>query len=182
MQFVPDPQEGSRITDATSRTKRDAPGPVKGDITGSSLGHILQMIFGKLLSKSSATKHGLLEELEDTILMVEGISSDIVSDIATNIIRYPLIKYTHEACATYGIPLGRDVDSGPLWDPRLEHGSINTLNSLSLVTSVCYSCRKSLFGSGWTMTRMSTTGTTFLSTFEMQRLPQGLNWWVLPVV
>lgn len=38
------------------------------------------------LSQSEAAKSGLLEDLEDTVLMIEGISVDIVSDIATNII------------------------------------------------------------------------------------------------
>ena len=73
------------------------------------------------LSKSEAAKSGLLEDLEDTILMVEGVDVDIVSDITTNIIREPLIKYTQDACAFYEIPCAGEVDSGPLWDPtRLE--------------------------------------------------------------
>ena len=93
------------------------PGLSRGTSRGRALGEHSAYDLWEALSKSEATKHGLLEDLEDTILMVEGISSDIVSDIATNIIRYPLIRYTHEACATYGIPLGGDVDSGPLWDP-----------------------------------------------------------------
>lgn len=70
------------------------------------------------LSRSEAVRSGLLEDLEDTILMVEGISTDIVSDIATNIIRGPLIQYTHEVCDTYSIPLTPDVDSGPTWDAQ----------------------------------------------------------------
>lgn len=71
----------------------------------------------KALSTSEATKSGLLEDLEDTVLLVEGISSDIISDITTNIIRQPLIHYTAVACEWYGIPLTPDVDSGPMWDP-----------------------------------------------------------------
>jgi hypothetical protein len=62
------------------------------------------------LSKSEAVKTGLLEDLDDTILMVEGISSDIVSDIATNVIREPLIRYTKQVCETYGIPLINDEE------------------------------------------------------------------------
>jgi len=69
------------------------------------------------LSKSEAVKSGLLEDLEDTILMVEGIDVDIVSDITTNIIREPLIRYTQDACEYYNIPYDSEVDSGPLWDP-----------------------------------------------------------------
>ena len=70
------------------------------------------------LSRSQAAQSGLLEDLEDTILMVPGISSDIVSDIATNIILQPFIEYTNEVAKYYGIPLEEEVDSGPLWDPK----------------------------------------------------------------
>ncbi len=45
------------------------------------------------MSRSEAAKSGLLEDLEDTVLMIEGISVDIVSDMATNIVRGPLIRY-----------------------------------------------------------------------------------------
>lgn len=70
------------------------------------------------LSKSEAVKSGLLEDLEDTILMVEGIASDIISDITTNIIREPLIRYTQDMSIYYDFPLIEDVNSGPLWDPQ----------------------------------------------------------------
>lgn len=70
------------------------------------------------LSTSEAAKSGLLEDLEDTVLLVDGISTDIISDITTNIIRQPLIRYTQLACKWYGIPLTPDVDSGPMWDPN----------------------------------------------------------------
>ncbi|HRF00488.1 MAG TPA: hypothetical protein PLI18_08220, partial [Pirellulaceae bacterium] len=66
---------------------------------------------------SEAAESGLLEDLEDTVQLVDGISTDIISDITTNIIRQPLIHYTQTACNWYGIPLTPDVDSGPMWDP-----------------------------------------------------------------
>jgi len=72
-------------------------------------------IWGALRESRAATS-GLLEDLEDTVLMVKGISVDIVSDIATNIIREPLIQYTEEMCAWYGLPTEKGIDSGPLWD------------------------------------------------------------------
>ena len=72
------------------------------------------------LRKSEAVRSGLIEDLEDTILMVEGIDKDIVSDITTNLIREPLIHYTQDACAAYGIPLQPDVSSGPVWNPTTE--------------------------------------------------------------
>jgi hypothetical protein len=69
------------------------------------------------LSRSQAVKSGLLEDLEDTILMIDDIGPDIISDISTNIIREPLIRYTQDMAALYGIPLVPQVNSGPLWDP-----------------------------------------------------------------
>jgi hypothetical protein len=84
---------------------------------GRALGHQSAKNVCQALSRSEAVKSGLLEDLEDTILMVEGIAADIVSDITCNIIRGPLIQYTNDACGAYGIPMKEQVGSGPLWDP-----------------------------------------------------------------
>ena len=70
------------------------------------------------LSHSEAFKASLLEDLEDTVLMIEGISIDIISDIATNIIREPLIRYTQQMCEYHDIPLNEGVNSGPLWSAK----------------------------------------------------------------
>lgn len=67
------------------------------------------------LSQSAAAKSGLVKDLEDTVLLIPGIGVDIVSDITTNIIRGPLIEYTHEQCSQLGIPLSEGVPSGPMW-------------------------------------------------------------------
>jgi hypothetical protein len=90
----------------------------KAEARGRALGPESARDIWYALTQSEAVQSGLLQDLEDTILMVEGVSADIVSDITTNIIRDPLIRYTREACATYSIPLEGDVDSGPLWDPN----------------------------------------------------------------
>ncbi|MDQ3687982.1 MAG: hypothetical protein M3430_20600 [Acidobacteriota bacterium] len=89
----------------------------KGRSKGRGLGKESARDLWKALSGSEAVKSGLLEDLEDTILMVEGISSDIISDITTNIIRKPLIEYTQNMSSYYGIPLISDVTSGALWNP-----------------------------------------------------------------
>ncbi|MGE0135940.1 MAG: hypothetical protein AB7L91_11375 [Dehalococcoidia bacterium] len=70
------------------------------------------------LGRSEAVRTGLLEDLEDTILTVEGIGPDIVSDIATNVVRESLINYTQVMATAYEIPLTTGVDSGALWDPQ----------------------------------------------------------------
>ena len=90
----------------------------KDKARGRALGYESAIDVFEALSQSEAARSGLLEDLEDTILMVEGIDKDIVSDITTNIIRGPLIAYTNEVCGLYGIPLAGEVDSGPLWDPE----------------------------------------------------------------
>lgn len=69
-------------------------------------------------SKSKAAASGLLSDLEDTVLFIDGIREDIVSDITTNIIREPLIRFTQEVCAYHGIPLSPNVSSGPVWNPK----------------------------------------------------------------
>jgi hypothetical protein len=84
---------------------------------GRGLGRALADDMWEALSTSAAVRSGLLVDLEDTALMVEGIDRDLVSDIATNIIRAPLILYTNEMCTRYGIPTESGVASGALWDP-----------------------------------------------------------------
>jgi hypothetical protein len=79
------------------------------------------------LSESEAARSGLLEDLEDTVLMIDGISIDIISDITTNIIREPLIRYTQRMCEYYGISLQAGVESGPALE----------FNRKSVVPAVC---------------------------------------------
>lgn len=90
----------------------------KGQSRGRALGNQSARDVWGALSRSEAAKSGLLQDLEDTVLMVEGISVDIVSDITTNIIRGPLILYTQDMCELYGIPTSPEVPSGPLWDAQ----------------------------------------------------------------
>ncbi|MDD7973189.1 hypothetical protein [Roseinatronobacter alkalisoli] len=68
------------------------------------------------LAASQAAQSGLLEELAECDLFVPGIGSDKISDITTNIIRHPLIKYTQEQCALHDIDLQGDYPSGRYWD------------------------------------------------------------------
>jgi hypothetical protein len=78
------------------------------------------------LRSSAAMATGLLTDVEDTVLFVEGIGHDRVSDKTINIVRKQLIEFTQRVCATYGIPMVPGLDSGPMWnrhshswDPRL---------------------------------------------------------------
>jgi hypothetical protein len=72
------------------------------------------------LTKSKAAKTGLLQDLEDTALLIEGIGTDMISDAVSNILRGPLIKYTQDICKYYDVELKADIPSGPIWNPRDE--------------------------------------------------------------
>ncbi len=66
------------------------------------------------LRRSRAAKSGLLEDLEDTALFVDGIGRDILSDITTCIIRSQLITYTQNQCEFHSIPT-QQQHSGMCW-------------------------------------------------------------------
>lgn len=68
------------------------------------------------LSDSQAAKSGLLSELADCDLFVEGIGRDKISDITTNIIRMLLVEYTQKQCELHNIALTGTVASGKLWN------------------------------------------------------------------
>jgi hypothetical protein len=59
----------------------------------------------------------LFEEFEEIALLTDGIDRDILSDITTNIIRQPLIRYTQSMCRYYVIRRLQNVAQGPMWDP-----------------------------------------------------------------
>lgn len=90
----------------------------KGKSQGRGLGSESANDVWKALATSKAAKSGLLKDLEDATLMIRGISLDMISDIATNIIRGPLIDYTQEVCRSYEISMDDQVDSGPVWNPQ----------------------------------------------------------------
>lgn len=89
----------------------------KGESRGHAFGTISAESVWGALSKSQASLTGLLQDLEDTCLLIEGIGTDMISDAVSNILRGPLIKYTQEMCIYYGIPMTEGVESGPIWNP-----------------------------------------------------------------
>lgn len=82
---------------------------------GTGLGPGLIEKVWKRLSESEAAKTGLLNDLEETALVVREIDVDRISDVTTNIIRQPLIDYTQEMAEHYGIPT-EQLAAGRIWD------------------------------------------------------------------
>lgn len=71
----------------------------------------------KKFRDSEAVKTGFLKDLSDTELVIEGIGSDKISDMTTNIIKKELIEYTQDQCKTYGIPT-KSVPAKFYWEPQ----------------------------------------------------------------
>ena len=93
-------------------------GESKGVSDGRAFGPEYAKKVWNALKNSRAHSSGLLQDIEDTCLFIDGIGPDRMSDAICNIIRGPLIKYTQDMCVYYGIELTPDVDSGPIWDPQ----------------------------------------------------------------
>jgi len=74
----------------------------------------------KALATSQAGSTGLLQDIEDACLFIEGVGPDRISDAVCNILRGPLIRYTQDICQYYGIPLSPNVASGPIWNVHSE--------------------------------------------------------------
>ena len=71
---------------------------------------------GPSAPKSRAAQSGILTEIAECDLFVQGIGRDKISDMTTNIVRRLLIEYTQAQCNFHGIPLIGEVASGRLWD------------------------------------------------------------------
>jgi hypothetical protein len=89
-----------------------------GRAQGRALGPDLAQRLGEALTRSRAVRTGLLRDLEDAILLIPGIGPDLVSDIATNVIRGQLVRYTQEIAGEYGMPLVDSWPGGPIWSPE----------------------------------------------------------------
>lgn len=88
---------------------------------GRAFGKVYANRMWEAFSKSAAARSGLMSDIEDTCLFIEGVGPDRISDAVCNILRGPLIRYTQHVCDYYGIPLQSNVDSGPIWDPDTGH-------------------------------------------------------------
>lgn len=69
----------------------------------------------RAIERSRAYQSGLLSDLSEMALYVEGIDRDKISDLTTNVIRGLLVQYTQEQSQLYDIPLRR-YSGPPLWD------------------------------------------------------------------
>lgn len=111
--------KNARVLELLSRLKEPNEthlGLSEGESDGRGLGPEKAKQIARSFQRSKAVRSGLLTDLEDTVLLIDGISTDILSDIITNTIRGPLISFTQKMCEAYDIPMEAEVDSGPVWN------------------------------------------------------------------
>lgn len=111
---------GVRMLEGLNERNEFHLGLSKGRSKGSGLGPTYARDMWDSLLKSKAGASGLLRDLEDACLFVEGVGPDRISDAVCNILRAPLIEYTQDMCRYYGIPMKPNIPSGPMWDVRKE--------------------------------------------------------------
>lgn len=80
---------------------------------GVGVGQARQLIAAIRQSRAYVT--GILADLSEVALYVDGIDRDKISDLTTNIIRGLLAEYTVQQCEIYGIETARYVGP-PMWD------------------------------------------------------------------
>jgi hypothetical protein len=110
-----DDEEARRLLGALHEPNETRLGFSRGRPQGSAIGSGLAEAILTSLRGSPAVQSGLLSDLSETELFVEGIGSDRISDLTTNVIRGQLLSYTRDQCALHGVPLV-NVPAGPIWD------------------------------------------------------------------
>jgi hypothetical protein len=101
------------------------------------------------LSNSRAAQTGILTDLGEFDLFIEGIGPDGLSDITTNIIKRPLIEYTQKQCKLWKIPMREDVAVSRIWNStrgvwESEHCELPILDGAPLLLVPKFSVRRQM--------------------------------------
>lgn len=87
---------------------------------GNAVGGIKGEKIYRKLSESNAVRTGLLKDLEESALLVEGINRDIISDMTVMITKKYLIEFTQAQCKKYQVPMSK-AKVGKIWDEKQEY-------------------------------------------------------------
>ena len=88
------------------------------DTAGSGLGTILRRLLIDTLKASPAIMRRGIRHVEEMQLISPGIGPDRIGDIASNILKEYLIRYTQRQCAIHSIPLLSGVPISHIYDPE----------------------------------------------------------------
>ncbi|WKW51010.1 hypothetical protein [Rhodomicrobium lacus] len=141
--------EAKRLLNGLSEPNETCLGLSRGHPSGRGVSGKQAIDLYESLAKSQAAKTGLLEELADCDLFVEGIAADKISDITTNIIRRLLIDYTQAQCQLHNVCLTGNYPTGRFWDMdrcewREDYSSMPVFNNKRLILVPKYSVRRNL--------------------------------------
>lgn len=104
------------LTSHLSEPRETFLGFSKGQPKGRGVGRFQADQLLSAFRRSRAFQSGMLSDLAEAELFIDGISSDKISDLTTNVIRKSLIEYTQAECHLHGIQLERAVACAPVWD------------------------------------------------------------------
>jgi hypothetical protein len=110
-----DPVRSSELTARLSEPQETFLGFSKEKPRGRGVGRKQADQILAALRNSRAFKTGLLADLAETELFIDGIGPDKISDLTTNVIRSTLIEYTQNQCRLHGIPMMEGIPSGNMW-------------------------------------------------------------------
>jgi len=124
-------------------------GVSKGKPQGRGLGAFQGNQLLDALARSRAVETGVLSDIAEAELFVEGIGPDKMSDLTTNIIRGPLIDYTVAQCNLHNIPVHAGCSVGAVWDParetwRQQYHSLPKIGNQPIILVPKYSVRQRL--------------------------------------
>jgi len=93
-------------------------GTSKGNPMGRGVGEsYADEVFGQL-SQSRAIQTGLIQDIEDNVIFIDGFGKDRLSDMATVILKKHLIEYTKNQCNYHNIKLTPNKQTGYYWDSK----------------------------------------------------------------
>lgn len=75
----------------------------------------IETIFTNLLN-SKVVQSGLVQDIQDTMIFVDGVGPDKLSDMVTVLIREKLVEFTIKQCELWEIPLTNSVETGFYWN------------------------------------------------------------------
>ncbi len=141
--------EARKLLNGLSEPNETCLGLSKGTPAGRGVSGKQALDLYESLAKSQAANTGLLEELAECDLFVEGIGHDKISDITTNIIRLLLIEYTQAQCDLHGIDLRGDFPTGRYWDMEnrrwgAKYATMPVVGNRRIILVPKYSVRRAL--------------------------------------
>lgn len=108
--------KGTELLEGLKEPNETHLGVSEGEPRGRGLGPKQARQVMESLRSSPAGQTGLLKDLTDVALFIDGVGADKISDMTTNIIRRHLIEYTQQQFQLHHQPINGSVPTGLLWD------------------------------------------------------------------